>query len=98
LEGLLLDLTIVQQVQFELNTLVPSKTHLLIDDTHDLLALPAIVAESLRLSLLTEPCVEILYQTVNDIWYKKWFLPKSSIIVFDHGEMISKIGDDEVCL
>ena len=39
----------------------------------------------------------MLYQITNDIWYKKWFLPKRSIIVFDRGEISSKGGDDEVC-
>ena len=95
--GLLLDLKIVQQAQFELNTLLSSKTYLAVEDTNDLLALPAIVSESLRLSVLINP-VKTLYQTRNDIWYKKWFIPKDSIIVFDHGEIHpdAMLGDDEV--
>ena len=95
--GLLLDLTIVQQAQFELNTLLSSKRHLLPEDTTDLLALPAILAEALRSSTLTSP-VEAFYQIAGDKWYKKLFLTKGSIVVYDRAELLTDpmFSDEEV--
>jgi len=95
IEGLLLDLNIAQQAQSQLSTFVPSKSHLLLEETTKLVALRSIAAECLRLGVLSEP-PQKLYQSANEIWYKRWFLPKDSILVFEDHEISSRYRDDEV--
>jgi hypothetical protein len=68
------------------------------EEIQDLVVLPAIVAESLRLSILSSP-TNVLYQITQDLWYKKYFLPKNSIIVFDREEIFmdsTKLSDGQV--
>ena len=68
------------------------------EDVQDLVVLPAIVAESLRLSMLASP-TNVLYQITEELWYKKYFLPKNSIIIFDRDEIFTdspKLSDGQV--
>jgi dynactin complex subunit len=97
--GLLSDYKIARQAQAEIDKLIYSKW-LSKRDVQGLVALQAIVAESIRLSLLFSP-PEILYQITDDLWYNRWFLPKHSIIIFDRDEIIpysSKLSDTQVFL
>lgn len=98
LVGLLSNYQVGRQAQWELDKLVHSRSRLSIEDTRGLVILPAIVAESLRLSLLATP-MEVLYFTLEDLWYKKWFLPKHSIVILDRHETFaysSKLSDGQV--
>ena len=99
LVGLLSDYKIARQAQAELDKLIYSKW-LSKKDVQGLVALQAITAESIRLSLLTSP-IEIMYQLNEDIWYNRWFLPKNSIIIFDRENIFSespKLLDSQVLL
>jgi hypothetical protein len=97
LVGLLSNLQIGRQAQNELDKILHTD-RITMDDIQDLVVLPAIVAESLRLSMLASP-TSVLYQIAEDLWYKNYFLPKNSIIIFDRDEVFTestKLSDGQV--
>jgi len=95
--GLLSHYQIGREAQSELDKLVHTD-RISLEDIQDLYVLPTIIAESLRLSILTSP-TELMYRTNEDLWYKKWFLPKNSIIIFDRDEIFaSELSDRQVYL
>ena len=97
LVGLLSNFQIGRQAQNELDKILHTD-RITMDDIQDLVVLPAIVAESLRLSIMASP-TNVLYQITQDLWYKKYFLPKNSIIVFDRDEIFTdstKLSDGQV--
>lgn len=97
--GLLTNYKVARDLQDELETLIDGKNKLSLKDLTGLPILPAIVAESLRLTVLTTP-PEVWYRITDDLWYKKWFLPKGSIVILDR-EMIfptARLSDSQVRL
>jgi hypothetical protein len=97
LVGLLSNFQIGRQAQNELDKILHAD-RITMEEIQDLVVLPAIVAESLRLSILSSP-TNVLYQITQDLWYKKYFLPKNSIIVFDREEIFmdsTKLSDGQV--
>lgn len=95
---MLSDYRIARQAQFELDQSFLSKASLSIEELEDLVILPAIGAESMRLSLLATP-PDVLYKITEDIWYQKFFLPKNSLIVFDRNDIFpnsTKLSDGQV--
>ena len=98
LVGLLSNFQIGRQAQNELDEILHTN-RISVEDIQDLVVLPAIVAESLRLSMLASP-TNVLYHITEDLWYKKYFLPKNSIIIFDRDEIFTdspKLSDGQVC-
>ena len=96
--GMLSDHRIARQAQLELDQSFLSKASLSIEELEDLVILPAIGAESMRLSLLAAP-PDVLYKITEDIWYQKFFLPKNSLIVFDRSDIFpssTKLSDGQV--
>ena len=85
--GLLSNYQIGREAQSELDKLVHTE-RISLEDIQDLFVLPTIIAESLRLSMLTSP-TELMYRTNEGLWYKKWFLPKNSIIIFDRDKIFT---------
>ena len=95
LVGLLSNFQIGRQAQSELDKLVDANKFST-EDTQDLVVLPAIIAESLRLGVLSSP-MDFTYKTKEDLWYKRWFIPKNSIIIFDRDDIFTtKLSDSQV--
>ena len=100
LVGLLSNYQIGRQAQNELDKILHTD-RISVEDFNDLVVLPAIVAEALRLSMITSP-VEVVFQTTDDFWYKKYFIPRNSIIILDRDAIFtdhsSKLSDVQVSL
>ena len=95
--GLLTNYPIGRQAQGELDKLVRS-SRIGVEDVKGLVVLPAVVEEAIRRSLIVGP-MDTLYQVKEDTWYKTYFVPKSSLIIFDQDEIFppgSRLSDDEV--
>jgi len=80
--GLLSNYKVARDLQDELETLIDAKNKLSLKDLIGLPILPAIVAESMRLTILKTPS-DVCYRLSEDMWYRKWFLPKGSIVILD---------------
>jgi hypothetical protein len=91
LVGLLSNYKIAREAQTELDQLIHSKNKLSTNDLESLPILRAIVAESLRLGVANAP-PDVWYRISDDLWYKKLFLPKSSIIILDRDAVFSTIS------
>jgi len=95
--GLLTNYPIGRQAQAELDKLVRS-SRIGVEDVKGLVVLPAVVEEAIRRSLIVGP-MDTLYQVEEDTWYKTYFVPKRSLIIFDQDEIFppgSRLSDDEV--
>jgi hypothetical protein len=80
--GLLSNYTIARQAQTELDNL-NTKPKVSPKDLESLPILRAIVAEGMRLGLSTTSTPDVWYRSMDDLWYKKWFIPKGSIVILD---------------
>lgn len=72
--GLSTNQSIIQEAQNELNGKNVSIDNLPI--------IKAIVAESLRLGALIA-ALDDWYKLTDDLWYKRWILPRNSIVIID---------------
>jgi hypothetical protein len=100
LVGLLSNYKIAREAQTELDTLLVSTDKLSTNDLESLPILRAIVAESLRLGVANAP-PDVWYRASDDLWYKKWFIPKSSIVILDRDVVFpesSGLSDHQVSL
>jgi hypothetical protein len=90
---------VARDLQDELETLVDGKNKLSLKDLIGLPILPAIVAESLRLTVLNAPS-DVLFRLSDDLWSKKWFLPKGSIVILDRDIIFptTRLTDPQVSL
>ena len=79
--GLLSNYKIAREAQTALDTLY-SKPKISSKDLESLVILRAIVTESMRLGISTA-APDVWYRSRADLWYKKWFIPKNSIIILD---------------
>jgi hypothetical protein len=91
LVGLLSHYKIAREAQTELDELIHSKSKLSTNDLESLPILRSIVAESLRLGA-ANASPDVWYRASDDLWYKKWFLPKGSIIILDRDVIFSNVG------
>jgi hypothetical protein len=92
LVGLLSNYKIAREAQTELDELIHSKSKLSTNDLESLPILRSIVAESLRLGA-ANASPDVWYRASDDLWYKKWFLPKGSIIILDRDGIFSNMGN-----
>jgi len=79
--GLLSNYRIAREAQLELDTL-NAKPKVSPRAVESLPILKAIIAESMRLGLSTAT-PEVWYRSMDHLWYKKWFIPKGSIVILD---------------
>jgi len=96
--GLLTNYPIGRQAQGELDKLVRTP-RIGMEDAKGLVFLPAVVEEAIRRSLIVAP-MDTLYQVKEDTWYKTYFVPKGSLVIFDQDNIFppgSRLSDDEVC-
>lgn len=95
--GLLSNYKIAREAQIELDTLY-QKPKTSSKDLESLPILKAIVAESMRLGLSTAT-PDVWYRSTEDLWYKKWFIPKGSVVILDRQIPFTNLmfTDHQVC-
>jgi Cytochrome P450 len=94
--GLLSNYQVALSAQEELDTLVHGTDALSLTDLSGLPVLPAIVTESMRLSLLNNP-PDVWHLVARDTWYKSHFFPRNTLLILDRDNPFpSELSDSKV--